>query len=124
MKTIFGILVVLAAFSLPGQQKPEPRVTVTPQDVQAGSVRLISGRPEDIAHNLVFRYRLKAHDEIQAILNSHPRVQICDDRTVVVKDAGCTGYRDRTGTNLIGLALSFRTYEELKLAQKTLRGEN
>jgi len=125
MKTICAILVILAALSLPGQQKPEPTITVTPQDVKAGSIRLISDRPDDISNNLVFKYRLKTNDEIQAILHSHPRVQISkEDGTVVVKDAGCTGLLDRTGTNHVGLVLLFRTHDELKLAEKTLRGDN
>lgn len=123
MRTICAILLVFVALSLSGQQTPTPPVvTVTPQDVEPGSLRLISDRTDDIAHNLLFRYRLKTHKEIRAILDTFPRIQIVKDGVVVIKDAGCTGYQDKTG-KLIGLLLLFHTYEELKLAEKTLRSD-
>ena len=124
MKTICAILFVFASLSLQGQQKPDPTITVTPQDIKAGSIRLISDQPDDIAHNLTFRYRQKTHKEIEAIMRIHPRVQISSNGAVVIKDAGCSGLRDKTGTNLVGLVLLFHTYEELKLAERTLRNDS
>ena len=123
MKTKFYILFALLALSVFGQQKPEPKVTLTPQDVKQGAIRLISDQPDDPAHNLVFRYARKTSDEIKAIVNAHLRVQIVKDGAVVVRDAGCTDFRDRTGTNYVGLVLLFHTYNELKVAEKTLSGD-
>jgi hypothetical protein len=117
-----AVLLVLVALSLLGQVTPQPIITVTPQDIEPGSLRLISGLPDDIAHNLVFRYRLKTPEEIGAIRNSQPLVQISSNGVVVIKNASCGGYQDKTG-KLIGLVLLFHTYEELKLAEKTLRSD-
>ncbi len=123
MKTALVIFMAAGAVFGYGQQMTEPRIAVTPKEVKPESVRLLSDGPADSVHNVIFRYAGKKSEDIKAIVSSHPRVKIVKDGKTVVPDAGCTGYRDHTGTNYVGLVLLFHSYDEAALAEKTLKAE-
>jgi len=121
MKITFPLLtILLGAFCSHGQTQ-RPFITLTSDDADTNSVRLIS-QPTTSVQNVVFRYADKTSAEIKAILDTHPRAKIMRDGIVVAEAVGCGGIVDHH-TNHIGLVLIFHKYDEAKVAEKALRGE-
>ena len=121
MKSTFALLtILLGAFCSHGQTQA-PCISLTSNDVDTNSVRLIT-QPTDTYQNVVFRYADKTSAEIKAIRDTHPRAKIMQDGIVVAEAVGCGGLTENH-TNYIGLVLIFSKYDEGKTAEKALRGE-
>ena len=72
--------------------------------MKPGSVHLV-GEPSSRGHTVVFEYVGRTSDEIRNLHRSGRRVRVVKDGSVVFPDVRSAGYKDRSGTNYIGLAL-------------------
>jgi hypothetical protein len=124
MRSVFvGILIALAALPLNAQQPSERSTIIGPGDVDAKSIKFV-GSLEDTNFNVVFELVGKTSEDIRNIRNSHG-VRIANERGVIVIDEmHCTGLRDKSAINYIGLVLVTTNYVQAKLAESTLRGES
>jgi hypothetical protein len=97
-------------------------ITLTSEDVQTNSVRLITG-PEARTQNVCFNFAYKSSEEIEALACGIHRAQILKDGIAVTEPAGYGAILAHDGKRYVGLGLLFTSYDQAKLAEKTLRGE-
>jgi hypothetical protein len=110
----------LSAFCLYAQSQQRV-IVLTSKDVDTNHVR-VATHSNDSYQNLVLLFPGKKSDVIKAIANGDPHGQIVKDGVVMVEADFVCGVGDGTSTNCIGLVLGFKTYDQAKLAEKTLRG--
>jgi hypothetical protein len=123
MKTAGATLLTLfTAFCLSGQIQAV-RIILTSKDVDTNSVRVITS-PNIPTPNLVFKYVGKTSEEIKAIGQERPQVQVMKNGIIVAETGRVSLWHEikKGQTNCVGLVLIFDNYDQAKLVEKTLRG--